>query len=194
MVSEPARNPPFDDQLEELLRSYGPALRAAIARCCPRGLELDHDDIEQEARVRIWQALRGESIVHHPKSYFYRVAVNAALDAVRRAKARRGEPLEPAGGRETGTRAAERPDVTDPRADPERTTAARQMLAAIERGLDGLQENRQRAARLLLQGFSSPEIAELTGWTEPKARNLAYRGLEELRRHLRSEGIDHALE
>ena len=39
----------------------------------------------------------------------------------------------------------------------------------------------RETARLYLQGYGSAEIARLTGWTEPRARNLLYRGLADLR-------------
>lgn len=32
------------------------------------------------------------------------------------------------------------------------------------------------------------------GWTEPKARNLIYRGLEDLRETLRAEGIEYEID
>ena len=46
------------------------------------------------------------------------------------------------------------------------------------------------AVELYLQGMSSHEIADLLDWSEPKARNLIYRGLNDLRKDLRAEGID----
>ena len=52
-------------------------------------------------------------------------------------------------------------------------------------------ENRQRAVRLHLEGMTTTEIGSLMEWTEPKARNLVYRGLADLREALRAEGIDY---
>ena len=42
--------------------------------------------------------------------------------------------------------------------------------------------------------MSSQEIADLLGWSEAKARNLVYRGLSELRKYLREEGIEYEAE
>jgi DNA-directed RNA polymerase specialized sigma24 family protein len=61
----------------------------------------------------------------------------------------------------------------------------------IERALARLAENRQLAVGLYLKGMTSEEIGELMGWSEPKARNLAYRGLKDLRHELRAEGIEY---
>jgi len=42
-----------------------------------------------------------------------------------------------------------------------------------------------------LQGLSIQEIADRLKWSQPKARNLIYRGLDEVRRQLRAEGIEY---
>jgi DNA-directed RNA polymerase specialized sigma24 family protein len=44
---------------------------------------------------------------------------------------------------------------------------------------------------LHLEGMTTQEIGNLLGWTEPKARNLVYRGLQDLREQLRAEGVDY---
>jgi RNA polymerase sigma-70 factor (ECF subfamily) len=43
--------------------------------------------------------------------------------------------------------------------------------------------------RMHLAGYERHEIADLLGWTEPKTRNLLYRGLSDLRQILESWGI-----
>ena len=52
--------------------------------------------------------------------------------------------------------------------------------------LEGVPLDRRRLLRLHLEGFTTQEIAELNGWTEPKARNLLYRTLGDLREKLRA--------
>jgi DNA-directed RNA polymerase specialized sigma24 family protein len=39
--------------------------------------------------------------------------------------------------------------------------------------------------------MTTDEIADLMEWSEPKARNLVYRGLKELRGKLRAAGIEY---
>jgi DNA-directed RNA polymerase specialized sigma24 family protein len=53
-----------------------------------------------------------------------------------------------------------------------------------------LPDDRRRAVGLYLEGFTSQEIAHLLAWSEPRARNLTYRGLKDLRQQLRAEGIE----
>ena len=65
------------------------------------------------------------------------------------------------------------------------------MLREVRAALDRMPEERRRAVRLHLQGFKTGQVANLLGWTEPKARNLAYRTMNELRRDLRKRGFDY---
>lgn len=78
-----------DGLLRLLLEDYGAFIRSTIARFCPRDLGLQLDEIEQDARVRLWRVLRDERKITDPASYLYRIAASAAIDAVRRARARR---------------------------------------------------------------------------------------------------------
>lgn len=174
-----------------LLEDYGRVLRAAIVRVCPRQLGLQFDDIEQDARIRLWRALEREREIEDPASYLYRIAATATLDAIRRVRARREEPLEtePPGGEERGS--PPRPGPASKERSPEQVAAERQTVRRIETCLATLPESRRRALGLYLQGFTTTEIGELLGWSEAKARNLAYRALKELRERLRSEGIGH---
>ena len=51
-------------------------------------------------------------------------------------------------------------------------------------------EDRRRATLLHLEGMTPQEIADVTGWSEPRARHLAYRGLKDLRQQLKAEGVE----
>src|SRR5262245_41141974 len=98
MIRETSLNPPGEEAAVEarwraLVEEYGRFLRRTVVRLCPRNMGLDFDDIEQEARVRLWHALRNEREITNPASYLYRIAATATIDAIRRVKARREEPL-----------------------------------------------------------------------------------------------------
>jgi RNA polymerase sigma-70 factor (ECF subfamily) len=172
-------------RLEALLAEYGAVLRAAIRRACPPDRLADLADLEQAARIRLWRALQRESGVTHPASYIHRVAASVAIDAIRRARRRPEDPIEPPGD--------ERPSRHEPE-DPEPSPAARvehaRSKAAVEAALGALAENRRRAVGLHLRGFTTTEIGAMLDWTEAKARNLVYRGLQDLRTRLREQGID----
>ena len=81
--------------------------------------------------------------------------------------------------------------TTDPEESPERAAERRQLLEKVEAALAKLVENRRLAVEFYLQGMTSLEIADLMDWTEAKARNLIYRGLEDLRKYLRDAGVEY---
>ena len=178
-----------DARLLELLRRYGGFLRRTIATICPRELGLSCDDIEQEARIGLWTALRNEREIEFPGSYIHKVAVSATIRAVRRARARREEPLP-----EEGASAADPPArilSAPPDESPDLIAGRRELRRQIDAALEGLSENRGVAVRLHLQGLTTTEIGRLRGWSEPKARNLVHRGLKDLRQSLRARGIEY---
>jgi RNA polymerase sigma-70 factor, ECF subfamily len=176
-----------DKRFAAVALEYGRLLRDAIVRTCPRHLGLQFDDLEQEARIRLWKALRSEREVRDLASYIYRVAATTTIDAIRRLKARREQQLDPAGpeGSEGSLPAREA-------ADAERELDRRLLLDRVERVLGDLDVRRSRVVRLHLQGFTTTEMGGLLGCTEPSARNLLHRGLKELRERLREEGITYA--
>jgi RNA polymerase sigma factor (sigma-70 family) len=170
--------------LDRLLADYGGFLRAAIRRVCPRSLGIHWDDIEQEARIRLWQALRRDCDIADPQSYLYRVVVTATIDAVRYVRSKREAPLGGAGlEQHNGTVTPPVPTVSG--GSPEMAAIWEDMRQHTRMAIALLPENRRRALDLYLQGFTTQEIAELLGWTEPKARNLVHRGVKDLRRRFR---------
>ena len=77
---------------------------------------------------------------------------------------------------------------------PERLTESREAVRKVMSVVAKLPAEQRRAVGMYLQGMTSQDVADLMGWTEPKSRNLIYRGLKELRKLLREEGIDYEIE
>jgi RNA polymerase sigma factor (sigma-70 family) len=127
--------------LAELLSDYrGPALAAihrTLARCGLRGAgaAAAAEEALQEAILRFLaggiEAFRGESSL---RTYFVRIAVNAALDAVRR------------GLRETDLEAA--PELTGRERDAEGELAAAELRVALQRCLEALGPRYRRSVEL----------------------------------------------
>jgi RNA polymerase sigma-70 factor (ECF subfamily) len=170
--------------LERIIVRFGRMLHAVGRR---RGLgDAELDELTQEVRVRLWRALgEGEKIRQVQTSYVYRAAMSAALDIVRRRRARAEAPLEGAEGDaiDIGAEAAstgERPDTV---------LEQRELGERIDRAVGELSPPRDVVVRLHLSGYDRFEMAELLGWTEPKVRNLLYRGLGDLRALLLRQGI-----
>ena len=171
-----------DEELESLLAEHGPWLERTIRSLVPHQRGIDHDEVLQDVRLRVWKALRRGRVVDSPASYLYRAATTATIDAVRRVRARREEQM--AGPEDaTGGAAAWR----DPQPGPERVARSTELGDRVRRAIDELPENRRIAVKLHLQGFNTTEIGDFLGWTEAKSRNLVSRGMKVLRASLREE-------
>ncbi len=83
-----------EERFNAVVEEFGVFLRRAIVRMCPRDKGLQFDDIEQEARMRLWRALQSEREVTNYASYLYRIAATATIDAMRRIQARHEEQLD----------------------------------------------------------------------------------------------------
>jgi len=177
----------IERRFAELMDTYEHVLRRALARSVPPDRGVDPEDLEQEARIRIWNALAREKEIREPASFFYRVAITATLDAYRRAVSRKHQMPSSRSEREPDTVSTAEVHLRE--SGPEQHIDHGRMLRAVHHALGRLAENRRRAVALHLQGFTSAEIGELLEWTEPKARNLVYRGLADLRQRLAAEGI-----
>lgn len=167
-------------RLEALLRDFGARLKALVANQCGPRSGLDPDDVAQEVRIRLWQAIERDRNATFHASYIQKVVVTTVIDAHRRAAVRAAEPLPEEGGAD---------QLVDP-ARPDRTAISDQHLELLERAIAALPERRQEPLRLHLQGFSLVEIARLTHSTDEAVRKLVTRGLSELKLRLAELGMD----
>jgi RNA polymerase sigma factor (sigma-70 family) len=183
----------LEERFNLVVEEFGVLLRRAIIRFCPRDKGLQFDDIEQEARLRLWRALQDEREVTNYASYLYRIAATATIDALRRVQARHEEQLEILIDQRTddGEMMLAPAPVKD---SPERLAESREAVDKVMSAVAKLPDAQRRAVGMYLQGMTSQDVADVMGWSEPKSRNLVYRGLKELRKSLREEGIDYEIE
>lgn len=162
--------------LDQLLERF----RGPMARIGQRhGVdEADLDEVFQQVRIRIWQAVGdAERIARMPASYVYRTVRAVVVDRMRRRRARGDDmtmDIEDAG------------EAFTARSDPD-PVERDEAVHALERAIDRIVESRRGVVRMYLAGYSQREIGDLLGWTEPKTRNLMYRGLADLRELLSAE-------
>ena len=165
--------------LEAVVARFARMVRGVGAR---HGLsEADLDEVVQEVRIRLWRACPdGERIGELGASYVYRSATSAALDLLRRRRARGGaltDSVDDHADRLAFESAA--PDAL----------AGEELERTVLQALEALPLSRRTVVRLYLSGYEREEIAELLGWTEAKTRNLMYRGLADLRARLTEMGV-----
>jgi RNA polymerase sigma factor (sigma-70 family) len=174
------RSDQLSSALESLVARFRTLVRSVGAR---RGLsDADIDDVVQEVRIRLWRAgIAGKPLEELGSSYVYRAAMSAALDVLRRQRARGADVTDALDDRVAHLPATGR----GPLAEVEGSELGRQIAAAV----DALPAPRRAVVRMYLNGYERDEIADLLGWTEAKTRNLLYRGLEQLRQGLAAMGI-----
>lgn len=167
--------------LEATVSRFGAMVRQVGRRY--RLDEADLDEVMQEVRIRLWRA-RGtsEQVGGTNTSYVYRTASTAALDVIRRRRARQAERHDPV---DEGMVAMLADTGADPHIELEGSELARRVASAIQ----AIPASRRPVVRMHLAGYPREEIASLLGWTEAKTRNLLYRGLADLRERLAAEGI-----
>lgn len=183
-----AARAPLPDALRRLLEEFRGRLRALVLQRCPQELGIDPDEVEQEIRIRLWKTLQRERNIDHPASYLHKTALSVIVDLVRRRSAR--PDLSMADALDTTLES----DTVSPEAGAPEQVAERHAFAqAVMQAVASLPERRRRPVQLHLQGFGTAQIGVLLQMSEPTARNLVYRGLEELRERLASQGWGHEL-
>jgi RNA polymerase sigma-70 factor (ECF subfamily) len=167
--------------LEATVTKFG-----AMVRQVGRRYRLDDDGVDevmQEVRIRLWRA-RGtsEQIDETNTSYVYRTASTAALDVLRRRRARQAGQHDDIDEGRVAVLAAAEPD-------PHRALESTELANKVNQAIEAIPATRRPAVRMHLAGYPREEIADLMGWTEAKTRNLLYRGLADLRERLAAEGV-----
>jgi RNA polymerase sigma-70 factor (ECF subfamily) len=194
-MQERSQHLEIEAEFNAILEKYGAFLRQTIARICPKDLGIQFDDIEQEARLRLWRAIESEREINFHGSYIYKIVISVTINAIHRAKARREEQLRLAEDDEHNEDAADVKTTTltaGAENSPEAQAEREELLRKVEEAMALLPENRRLAVGLHLKGMTTDEIADLMGWSEPKARNLVYRGLKDLRCELRVAGVEYS--
>jgi RNA polymerase sigma factor (sigma-70 family) len=157
-------------QFSSIQEKYRRLIRKAIGKVSRFFTDFDLQDIEQEVHIKLWKLMVSGQKMNYPATYVYKMAATTAIDALRKMKLNQPEP------------------VTQFSSTTETSMA---ILDVLEVALKKIASSRQTAVRLYLQGYSAEEIAQLMDWTSARARNLTYRGLEDLRLLLKQEGIDY---
>lgn len=169
--------------LEGALAKFSGTLRQVCWRYRFSGADVD--ELLQEVRIRLWRAhgelpAGGENIASISASYVHRTAISAAIDMMRRRRAR--------GGDRTMSLEDEH-DAPAEQVGPEQELEQSEMAVQVERAVESIHPTRRPVVRMHLLGHSREEIAQLLGWSEAKTRNLLYRGLADVRENLVAQGV-----
>jgi RNA polymerase sigma factor (sigma-70 family) len=174
---------PLSPALERVLGNFAGVFRRVAWRYRFSGTDVD--ELLQEVRIRLWRAhggqeLASETLAGIPASYLHRTALSAAIDLLRRRRARRSDRMVTIEDEDGGM-----PEVPG----PDEHFAESELAEQVERAIETIHPSRRPAVRMHLLGHSREEIARVMGWTQAKTRNLIYRGLADLRERLEAQGI-----
>ena len=134
---------------------------------------IDHDDVEQEIRIRLWTALEREPDKELPTAYVQKVVFSAVVDAVRRERARGRDLL-------VGVDCAEG-EYSDACRPPDSCLAQRQWVDHLHRCLARLPRRRKAPVQLFLLGYTLQEVSDACRLTLDAGSKLVRRGLADLR-------------
>src|SRR5262249_57108508 len=124
--------------------------------------------VHQEVRMRLWRSScrpeceRTELV---SASFVYRVAVSAAVDLLRRRRAR---------GAEQTVALDETQEPIADHSDPARSVEESELSAQLARAIETITPSRRPVVRMYLAGYSREEVAKVMGWSEAKTRDLLY--------------------
>jgi RNA polymerase sigma factor (sigma-70 family) len=166
-------------RLQAFLEQHQGLIRRVVRHVGGSRAEPIREDVEQNVLMALWRRLGGEQDLDLTPSYVYKAALRETIRLLEVERAR--------GQRNAGPVAVE---VAAAAGSPFEDVWRRECLEAVEAGLAGLSADRQRAARLHLQGFRVEEIMRLCGWSYQTARNLVARAMADLRQAMRERGFD----
>jgi RNA polymerase sigma factor (sigma-70 family) len=164
------RKSPAETQFQALIERWAGFVRGTLRQIDHRLPEADLEELEQDVRLRLWQALKLENNFDKPASFIRKVVLSVSIDAARRRQVRGSDSVHvEIGGLQIaddlGTEALE----------------SKGELAVLLKRLQAESPDQYQALGLHLQGFSTTEVGQLLGWTEAKARNTIYRFLDDIR-------------
>ena len=163
------------DELNNILASYAHFLNIHIQKYDLLKYGLDPEDIMQDVRIKIWNLIRSQRKVYSHGSYIKRIINSAVIDQLR--KLRRQDNLF---SHEKQKQISELGRPYDN--DAVRKKAFQEMVAG---GVERLINSRRQVVKLYFLGYSIQEISSYLNWSIDRTRNLLYRGLADLRKHLK---------
>ncbi|MDD8021321.1 MAG: hypothetical protein PHU81_09155, partial [Acidobacteriota bacterium] len=121
-----------------------------------------------------------EKTIAYPPSYLRKVVESAVIDQIRRIR------------KEEEVFYTEKQKLIS-EVEPRGSSYNEQMACLkdfIIKATDNLMDSRKTVVKLYLLNMTLPEISAYLNFTQSKARNLLYRGLEDLKKILKDMGLD----
>ena len=182
MVSEASASTPSGSRspsYEQTIAAAREVLTRAVTRHCPPALLDRREDLVQDALMRVEPRMREGEVL--PNSYLWKTAHTTIIDELRRERSmtRRHDGLATVHAAGEG----------DPSVGPDAHIRDTETRDAVRECMHELNDDRQSAVSLYLQGHGVPEIAALIDAPRKRVENLVYRSLAALRKCLEGKGV-----
>lgn len=169
------------ENFEEVIENFARFIEANIQKFDPQKSGIDPEDISQEIKIKIWKVLQDEKNIHNYTSYIRKIVDSTVIDQLRRFR------------RQTGIiKIEKRKKIADHKNQyAMNSQSERDYSIILGKAIDSLMESRRKPVRLFLLNMSLDEISIYLKWSRDKTRNLLYRGLADLKKVLKEQGIDY---
>ncbi len=142
----------------------------------------DAIDVTQDAFLKAYNKLRTFDSASAFYTWLYRIAINAAIDFLRKRKSRPAESLDDEKFSEVGYEPASK----DPSADPERVAVRAEQARLLKEAISSLSEKLRTAIILHdVEGLSQEEVAEILRVPVGTVKSRVSRARSELRNLLK---------
>jgi len=146
----------------------------------------DAIDVTQEAFVKAYTKLRTFDKASAFYTWLYRIAINSAIDFLRKRKSRAVESLDDEKYSEVGFE----PESKDPSVDPEKMAVRHEQAQAIRNAIAELSEKLRTVIVLHdVEGLSQEEVAEVLKVPVGTVKSRVSRGRAELRYLLQKQMV-----
>ncbi len=168
-----------EKELERILNSFSNFIRIHIHKYNLQKYGLDPEDIAQEIRIKLWKLLLNGKNIDHQPSYIRKIVDSTVIDHLRKLK--REE--------ETINQSIMKTIAESSLSSYSELPSEDKIQEIVIKALNQLIDSRHKAVKLFLLNMSIEEIAKYYSWSKDKARNLLYRGLNDLKKILKEKGI-----
>lgn len=168
-------------ELKRIIEKYSWFIESQILQFNPQKNGIDPDDISQEVKIKLWNVLTDEKKIYSYSSYIKKIVNSCVIDQIRKSR------------REEGVISNEKRKRISDRLSfyKKHNYSEDQLKNMVGEAVESLMVSRRRVVKLFLLNMTLEEIAIFLNWSEAKTRNLLYRGLDDLKKILRTKGIDY---
>jgi len=168
-------------EFEAIINRFSKFIKANILKFDLHKNGIDPEDVNQEIKIKIWKILNNEKEIRNYSSYIKKIVDTSVIDQIR--KSRRQEGII---NHEKQKKISEQKSYY-----LKENPHDKNLSEIIEKALGSLLISRRKVVRLFLLNMNVEEIAVLLNWSKDKTRNLLYRGLYDLKKKLKENGIEY---